>query len=110
MLPGDDVVDLEGSIVGRLGHLAVFAAALGTLPDQSRECRVHGWRQEAVRGLSLMPRVRRALDFRIDSRVAALPKACISSFSAGVRVSSWLRTAKSCMRALSRSLIERSRI
>ena len=45
-------------------------------------------RQDKVRVLSLMPRVRRALDFRIESRVAALPKACISSFSAGVKPSS----------------------
>ena len=88
MLPGDDVVNLKGGVVGRLGHLAVFATALCPLPDQPRECRIHGRCQESVRVLSLMPSVRRALDFRMESRVAALPKACISSFSAGVRASS----------------------
>ncbi len=36
-----DVVNLKGIVVGRLGHLAVFAAALGPLPDQSGECRIH---------------------------------------------------------------------
>jgi hypothetical protein len=33
MFPGDDVVDLEGGVVGWLGHLAVLATAFGSLPD-----------------------------------------------------------------------------
>jgi hypothetical protein len=41
MFLDDDVIDLERRVVGRLGHLAVFAAAVGTPPDQSPRCRVH---------------------------------------------------------------------
>ena len=33
MLPGDDVLDLEGELVVRLGHPAIFAALAGPMPD-----------------------------------------------------------------------------
>jgi hypothetical protein len=42
MLAGDDMVDLEGSVVCRLVHPAVFAPAFRPLPDQAGECRVDG--------------------------------------------------------------------
>ncbi|MFO0957325.1 MAG: PDZ domain-containing protein [Isosphaeraceae bacterium] len=56
------------------------------------------------------PSARRALDLRIASRSPALPKAASSSFSTGERASSWLRTANSCIRALSWSVKPRSRM
>jgi hypothetical protein len=37
MLPGDDAIDLERSVVVLLGQLAVFAAVIGPLPDQPSE-------------------------------------------------------------------------
>jgi hypothetical protein len=41
MFPRADMVDFKSGVVGRLRHLAVFAAAFRPLPDQPRECRVH---------------------------------------------------------------------
>jgi hypothetical protein len=38
VLAGDDVIDFKGGVVGRLGHVAVFTAAVCPLPDKPCKC------------------------------------------------------------------------
>ena len=71
MLDGNDVIDLKSGIVVVLRCLAVFAMPARPLPDHLpvlRPCAP----QEGVPFLGLILSVRRALDFRIDSRLPAL--------------------------------------
>ncbi len=78
--------DLEGAVVKFLGELAVFTTAAGAAPDFPDENCVHAGSnaQEAVRFVGLTPSVRRAFDLRIARTSPAVPKWCISFFSAGV--------------------------
>ena len=80
-----DVVDLEGAVIEFLGELAVFTAAIGPADFPDEGC-IHAGSQsqEAVRFLGFTPSVRRAFDFRMARTSPALPKSCISFFSAGV--------------------------
>ena len=89
VLLGTDVIDLERAVIELLRKLTVFTSAICPLPYLPDKRCIHAvsGTQDAVRFLGLIPSVRRALDLRIESRSPALPKANISSFSAGVRAS-----------------------